>query len=434
MASLKVVSFNARGLGNELKRKKTFRFLKTKKAQFYFIQETHCVQNKEFIWQSQWGNKCFFANGTSNTTGVAILCSGKYGSIEQVQRDINGRFIIIKVKINDHSVALVNLYAPNEDSQEFFEQIFNCVENLNATKVVIGGDFNVVINPEKDRNKNVIYNSRAREFLLSKVSDNTEEIDGNEYLDIWRIKNPSEKKFTWSKFDRRRNEFMWSRIDLFLISGNVLNQVEECEIQPSFNSDHSVITLKINLDSRKRGPGVWRMNSKHLQDEEFCNLIKGVIRNTDFSFSHLPIDELWDLTKFEVTRYMKDYARLQASKERNYKFTLYKILQDTQTELIESPHQRELTNNLSNVKAELNAIIEEETKKAAFRCRAKFLAEGEKNSAYFFNLEKRNYQCKTMTMLMKENGQLTYKIKKFCKNNVNSIKNFIRRIQRYISK
>jgi hypothetical protein len=42
------------------------------------------------------------------------------------------------------------------------------------------------------------------------------------------------------------------------------------DIYPFFRSDHSYVFLKVNLPSLpNRGPGVWKLNSSLLSDEEF---------------------------------------------------------------------------------------------------------------------------------------------------------------------
>ena len=73
--SLELVSFNARGLGNEKKRKKVFNILKkqTSMNSVIFLQECHSTKEDERLWEYQWKNKIFYSHGKSNARGVCTL-------------------------------------------------------------------------------------------------------------------------------------------------------------------------------------------------------------------------------------------------------------------------------------------------------------------------------------------------------------------------
>ncbi len=38
-----------------------------------YLQETHYTKNYEKVWKDKWVGKIYFLNGTSNSSGVAIL-------------------------------------------------------------------------------------------------------------------------------------------------------------------------------------------------------------------------------------------------------------------------------------------------------------------------------------------------------------------------
>ena len=66
--NLEIVSFNARGLGSERKRKKVFSILKkqTSLNMVIFLQETHSTKEVEKLWEYQWRKKIFYSPGTSS--------------------------------------------------------------------------------------------------------------------------------------------------------------------------------------------------------------------------------------------------------------------------------------------------------------------------------------------------------------------------------
>ena len=69
-------------------------------------------------------------------------------------------------------------------------------------------------------------------------------------VDIWRITNPKQRRFT------RREKFpiIQGRLDFWLVSDTLQEDVESVDIIPSTKSDPSVITLAFNgIDDSKGG-------------------------------------------------------------------------------------------------------------------------------------------------------------------------------------
>ena len=109
--------------------------------------------------------------------------------------DKNGRFIILAATVQDHPFLFVNLYAPNKTNQQstFFEEIREELDNYCLAEdcdIVIGGDFNVNFDPDLAENGG---NPKRKESV--KCSDNI--CLANDLIDIWRIRNPNVKRFTW---------------------------------------------------------------------------------------------------------------------------------------------------------------------------------------------------------------------------------------------
>lgn len=61
------------------------------------------------------------------------------------------RLLIFDLTTNDVNMALANIYAPNEDNPAFFEDFFYRLSDFNCDDIVIGGDFNLVFDLEKDK-------------------------------------------------------------------------------------------------------------------------------------------------------------------------------------------------------------------------------------------------------------------------------------------
>ena len=154
--SLTLLTINVKGMQSQKKRKKLYLWLKQTKADIIFLQETHSVLKNELIWRNEWGSYAFFAHGTTNSKGVAVLFKEKTGVlIEDSQKDSNGRFIWITVRHRNKKLHLLNLYSPNERKDQilFYDEIQTFIDKNRELKVplFIGGDFNCVLNAKRDK-------------------------------------------------------------------------------------------------------------------------------------------------------------------------------------------------------------------------------------------------------------------------------------------
>lgn len=103
------------------------------------------------------GGPIWFAHGASNARVVAIL--GRKGADFQtlnVVTDTKGRYILLKIRSGQESFTLGNIHAPTQDHYndkvEFIEELEDRTVALEPENLILGGDFNLCMNPELDRN------------------------------------------------------------------------------------------------------------------------------------------------------------------------------------------------------------------------------------------------------------------------------------------
>ena len=91
-------------------------------------------------WTSEWGYQALFSCCTSNKTGVGILFNNNF------------TFQILKtIRANGIYLTIANLYAPNDDNKSFFTNFFDHLRDFKTDDVIIGGDFNLVLDVEKEK-------------------------------------------------------------------------------------------------------------------------------------------------------------------------------------------------------------------------------------------------------------------------------------------
>ena len=182
--NFKMLSLNVWGIRSLDKRKALFNWLAKEKSE---------VVN---IWKSQWRGDIFFSHGSEHSKGVMILLKENLDYEIKVHReDEQGRFVILKSLIQSQPFVFVNIYAPNKikDQCVFFEEIkkqLDEVELVENCEVIIGGDFNVILDASLDGTGG---KPQVKESC-KKIEDLCSSLD---LIDIWRIRNPDVKRFTW---------------------------------------------------------------------------------------------------------------------------------------------------------------------------------------------------------------------------------------------
>ena len=70
--------------------------------------------------------------------------------VYQTIKEHSGRYLIVDISINQDRFILCNVYVPNEDKPDFFVEMFSNIDKVNKNNtahVIIGGDFNTVLEP-----------------------------------------------------------------------------------------------------------------------------------------------------------------------------------------------------------------------------------------------------------------------------------------------
>ena len=232
----------------------------------------------------------------------------KYFSIE----DHQGCHVICNIKFEDQELTLHNVYAPNNDDPTFFIQLFKTISKHMTDNVIIGGNFNVTLDPKMDRLDSLNNNTRAALCLKSCM----EELD---FVDIWHIRNTDKHRYTWFRHgDNNSRIKSASRIDYFLTNVGLVSKILETNINSGCRTDHALIELTLQDDSLKKGPGIWKFNNKLLSDTKFCKNMSQVIEQIigKLKRSGLSDVEKWITVKTESAQFVKDFTRNQ-SKNKN---------------------------------------------------------------------------------------------------------------------
>lgn len=96
-------------------------YLKQKKADIALLQETHLDITESKKLQRDWVGQIFYSTFSSNKRGVIILIRKNVSiKVYDQKSDTEGRWVAVDVDLMGRRCSLVNIYAPNTDSPEFF--------------------------------------------------------------------------------------------------------------------------------------------------------------------------------------------------------------------------------------------------------------------------------------------------------------------------
>ena len=223
-------------------------------------------------------------------------------------------------------------------------------------------------------------------------------------IDIYRQLHPTTKSFTYESKPLK----LRSRIDFFLISRPLSNQIRKTEIRTSVAPDHKSIYLNVEIRNEfKRGPGLWKFNNTLLEDKNYKEFV--TIKYPQILEKYSAVKEkqlLWELIKMELRS-----ETIKYSKEK--RFRLRNKEEDLQSKLQKLDHMicnggifdHQILKQYEAAKEELKIIHENRGKEAMFRSKIKWFEQGEKSTKYFFNLEKMNYEKKLIREVKLENNE-----------------------------
>ena len=343
---------------------------------FSYFKKTHSTPDIELIWEHEWGGKAIFSHGTSAARGIAMFMSKEiYVSISNVYTDEEGRMIVVDITQQDKIITIAGIYAPNIDNPSFYIDLSQKLKDRQEHKVVIG-DFNLALNIELDRENTFCNNNRAKEEVENLMEQYS-------LVDVWRRQNGDRREFSW------RKKSQWpvkaSRIDFALISAGIDQQVETIQYLSSICTDHRAVYMVVDLQPFMRGTGYWKFNNLLLNNQRYVEMMNREISLTISTMKDKEPLGTWEKIKKRIKEVTIEFSRSNVSEEKMVIAQLSEKVNEYETRL---PLNKDENKIMEETKAELEDKHLQRIKGVMFRSKAKWYEEGERNSKYFFSLEK----------------------------------------------
>lgn len=146
-----------------------------------------------------------FSHGTNHSRGVLILVKGQLDfRLQSLKVDSQGGYVLLEALIQDLPFELLNIYTPNKWAEhcDFFRKNSEELKNSLIPTDSSFGDFNVIFYYDLGGSGGI----KKTKALVKMLEDICLEQD---LIDIWRVRNLTEKRFTW----RHRTPIIQRRLD-----------------------------------------------------------------------------------------------------------------------------------------------------------------------------------------------------------------------------
>ena len=186
------------------------------------------------------------------------------------------------------------------------------------------------------------------------------------------------------------------------------------------------MTIKLQVTTKKRGKGFWKLNNSLLKDEIYKQGIKNIIKKFKIEHNNFDNQLKWEMCKIKIREYSIKYAS-DVSKKRKKHIT---SIEEEYNELCKKLDNDQSTKNIDKIdrlKHEIDKWYEYQCKGAYVRSRPRWLEFGEKSSKYFFTLKRQKARKKKyiVLILMERSLKMT---RKFWQKYMNVIANFTKKM------
>jgi exonuclease III len=189
-----------------------------------------------------------------NRRGVAVLIRNDLDlQVQEEFRDTQENALLLRVVLRGMDMIIGSVYGPNTNEFAMFDFLQDCLNRWRNLPIVLGGDWNATLsNLPLDTNPDVFsmraVPSTARTERILQICEDFG------LTDPYRTLHPADRDYTYIPSGVLRTNR--SRIDFFLLSDTIFENVQKCEIAQSFcrkSFDHKNIVLCFKKSKKKVG-------------------------------------------------------------------------------------------------------------------------------------------------------------------------------------
>jgi len=247
-------------------------------------------------------------------------------------------------------------------------------------------------------------NGTKIEELLAETVKNNNKV--TQLKDCYRSVNATEG-FTWKRGS------IYSRLDYIYASNAILHQITKAETDWAFEvSDHAAVKVCILIDEPTKGPGIRKVNTRILEDNNVAiqigNEIEEMMKQADSNWNPHMTLEFMKVTirsvfssKVAEIRKIENNELQEKEEEMNQIENLKTKLHTKPNISVQEKEERLKTVDraIQTLKNELISLRRKFNDRMSFVSKAKWFEFGEKSNKYFLNLNKARQSSKNISQI-----------------------------------
>ena len=384
MGSFKVLSLNARGLRDKVKRMGVFDYVGSLHVAIIFLQEVHLRDEGDIgLFTTEWtkGDSVWSVGGV-HSTGVGILFGCREIVVESSFVIVQGRIMGADIKWGTLKLRVIVVYGP-QTASERKEMVAQLEPHLATSRqVILGGDFNVELGKGGDTSDVCISNLMAKHGL----------VDGA------RVVKPQLTGPTWrnSRGVAKRLDYVFFSGTLSLLAGRLL---------PVFFSDHDGLMMEVRSSAPAFGTGYWRLNISVLEedafDKQFRFFFRGLVGLRPMCTGAI---EWWEIAKERTKGFCMNYCKKKVRRAKREVFRLQRLLE---SEYAEGNRGGTVHQQVCNsLKARLRDAYDLKARAYLLLSRDKYIERFETCSAAFFSSIRASRAKQVVTGIRDKQGRV----------------------------
>ena len=406
--ALSILTLNCNGLRDQSKRNGLVQWLRSLPASVDVVclQETHCLSTKECSsWFLTSGFSSVLSPGSAHSCGCIVLFRPSL-SLVNSWCDADGRFLQCEFSFRGKPFRVCCIYGPNRNParDHFLDDLHPRIDPSIPT--VLAGDFNTVFDRAIDR-----LGSDPADSSRESSSSLRDLFEACCVIDIWRYTHPSSSSFTWTRW----NGAFASRIDLIGVPFVWVPSVSSCDILSCPFSDHCAVLLSVSVpDTVPPGPGLWKLNTSILGDDEYVGLISNFWLSWRASICRYPsLAKWWEDGKSRIKGLTIRYCCSRSAMRSRNRDLLVRLIEHLKAKV--DAGSISCLGPYHSALSELAALDSEAARGAQVRSRIRWVEEGESSSAYFFRLEKKRSADRWISALRDDDGSIVSSPEDLCR-------------------
>lgn len=244
-------------------------WLKSDLPDIVLLQELKCEFNDFPMFEINMAGYNAKIVAQKGYNGVAILSRHKIKSVRECLPefvDENARYIEALVNVKGEDFRVISVYFPNgnppynnpDDNSKFIYKLkfmnafYKHMANLciKEEKIVIGGDFNVILT-DNDVYDSTVFKNNA--LYKESVKSRLKALMYLGFYDAFRVLHPHETGYTfWDYANKAFEQDLGMRIDYILLSAQATDMLKNCYVDKSLRykdkpSDHTLLNVELDF-------------------------------------------------------------------------------------------------------------------------------------------------------------------------------------------